>query len=354
MKPASTVNTLAARGAIAAAVALVITTALTLQRPYWVIMIAVVLVNQTTGQSLRRSGERLAATFAGFALGWALQWITTPHRWVQIGIMMGAVFLAVFFRQSWGRGSFRWMTFFISLYVVFLFALLGEWSPSIFVVRIYDTFLGAGAALFATYVVPSPGSRARLLEEAESLWNRCRTELWTAVNEFTERDGRLPQQHAAYLLQLDTLRSHAEEALYETFLSPAARREALDRFATAGMLCYLALGLLDAMACGANSPERVRLRKPLLDTMGPVANATFQDFDPPPGSRKTDSATPTRPEVCRFATEQFRNIGMTDFDRVWAMPALYYAGALCAALKADARARLLGSQEEANARSLLR
>src|SRR5215813_8937436 len=138
MKPGSAVAIMSARGAIAAAVALAITTALAVQRPYWVIMIAVALVNQTTGQSLRRSGERIVITVAGFTAGWALEWITYPHRWVQTAIMMCAVFFAVYFRQAWGRGSIRWMTFFISLYVVFLFALVGEWSPAIFLARIYD------------------------------------------------------------------------------------------------------------------------------------------------------------------------------------------------------------------------
>ncbi len=351
MKPASAVNTLAARGAIAAAVALVITEALTVQRPYWVVMIAVVLVNQTTGQSLRRSGERLATTLAGFALGWALEWITSPYRWVQIVVMMAAVFLAVFFRQAWGRGSYRWMMFFISLYVVFLFALLGEWSPAIFVARLYDTLLGVGAALFATYVAPSPGSRARLHQEAEALWNQCRTELWAAAAAFTQSQAAYPRRHAAFLLQLDTLRSHAGEASYETFLRPAARREALDRLATAEMLCYLALGLFDAMACGSDSPDRGRLRTALLEMLGPAAEARFEDFEPPEG--RPASAAPTRPEACRIAVEQHRRVRMSPSDDMWALPALYYAAALSAALKPDARNRGPAAPDAANVRSSL-
>jgi len=227
------------------------------------------------------------------------------------------------------------MTFFISLYVVFLFALLGEWSPAIFAARVYDTCLGAGAGLLATYVVRSPGSREQLLDEAEALWSNCRNELADAVRRFTEAGVARPEVHSAFLLQLDTLRSHAEEASYETFLRPSARREALDRFATAGMLCYFSLGLFDAIACGRESAARQRLRGPLLEMMGAVATAALADFEPPPGARTAEPSTPTRAGACRFAREQCEAAGIGESDLVWAMPALYYAAALAASLRAS-------------------
>jgi hypothetical protein len=265
--------------------------------------------------------------------------------------MMCAIFFAVYFRQAWGRGSIRWMTFFISLYVVFLFALLGEWSPAIFLARIYDTLLGVAAALLATYVVPSPGSRARLHQEAEALWNDCRSELWTAATVFTDPDGRLAEQHGAYLLRLDNLRTHSEDSLYETFLSPQARRLARERFATAEMLCYLSLGLFDSMACGRHSPGRLRLRTALREKLGPVSSAAFDDFEPPSGPHKSEGPTPTRLEACTFATKQFGSSGLEDSERVWAMPVLYYAAALFTALKPDTRARHAVADDDASARS---
>ncbi len=332
MKAASAVNPLAMRGAAAAAIAILITTVLSLQRPYWVIMIAVVLVNQTTGQSLRRSGERVAATLAGFAIGWGLEWITSPHHWVQIGIMMAAVFLAVFFRQSWGRGSYAWMMLFISLYVVFLFAVLGEWSPAIFAERIADTCLGAGAALLATFAVHSPGSRDRLRQEADKLWDQCRAQLAEAVAGFTCGAPPTGQPHAALLQQLEALRSHMEEALYETFLMPAARRDAVRNFAVAEMLCYLALGLFDAIACGAGSSQGSKLRVPLEESIGPVVHARRTDFELPPGVNPL-LPLPACPEACRFAAEECRKAGLDGSDLIWARPLLYYAAAFSDALR---------------------
>jgi uncharacterized membrane protein YccC len=334
VKPASAVNVLALRGAVAAAIAVSITTVLSLERPYWVIMIAVVLVNQTTGQSLRRSGERVAATVAGFAIGWGLEWITSAHHPVQAAIMTAAVFLAVFFRQSWGRGSYPWMMLFISLYVVFLFALLGEWSPAIFAARIYDTFLGAGAALAATFVVASPGSKEKLHREAEEWWKQCRTELVAAVERFTSGGPVVQKTHANFLRQLDTLRDHTGEALYETFLRRTARREALAALAVTEMLCYLALGLIDAMACAPESFARERLGNQLRELVGPLANAPLGDFAGP--SDDETGTTPTRPNACRLATELCRAAGISGAELAWAMPTLYYAAALAESRKTTA------------------
>ncbi len=337
MKPFSPVTLLTLRGALAAGIAITITTFLSLERPYWVIMIAVVLVNQTTGQSLRRSGERMLATLAGLTVGWALEWLTASHRLAETGILMAAVFFAVFFRQSWGRGSYLWMTFFISLYVVFLFAMLGEWTPKLFLFRVADTGLGAGAALLATFAVPSPGSRARLHKEAAELWKSCRTELVDALDRFGTAGALDRQPHTAFLLQLDTLRSRAEEALYETFLRPQARRTALDNLARVEMLCYLSLGLFDALICAGQSSRRRAVADILRRVIEPVTKAELEDFLIPPRATNACPPTPTQPRACRLAVEECERAGIEPADQLWAMPAIYYAAALREMLAVDAR-----------------
>ncbi len=338
MKPASVVNRLALRGAVAASIAILITTVLSLERPYWLIMVAVVLVNQTTGQSLQRAGQRVAATVAGVAVGWLLEWITVSHHWAQVAVMLAAIFLAVFFRQSWGRGSYIWMMFFISLYVVFLFALLGEWSPAIFLARIYNTFLGAGAAVLSAYLVPSPDARARLRREAEDLWNNCRKQLSSAVAEFAPgRSEAFGDTHPALLSQLDQIRSHASEALYENFLSPAARRGAREDLARAEMLCHFALALLDALACAPENADRGPVHQALVGLLDPVLRASFSDYELPPGGFEPGRPRPTSAEVCELVVNIARSARVPAHDHFWSVPALYYAAALSHALKAEAR-----------------
>jgi uncharacterized membrane protein YccC len=81
MKPNSAVIHLALRGAVAAGIAIAMNTVLSIQRPYWLIIVAVVLVNQTTGQRQRRAAQRVATTMPGFTVVWALQWMTgTRYR----------------------------------------------------------------------------------------------------------------------------------------------------------------------------------------------------------------------------------------------------------------------------------
>jgi hypothetical protein len=69
------------------------------------------------------------------------------------------------------------------------------------------------------------------------------------------------------LLQLDRIRAHAAETLYENFLSPATRREVLERFAIAETLCYFALGLFEVFICARNSTHRHLLHEPLTVLM---------------------------------------------------------------------------------------
>ena len=91
------------------------------------ILIAVVVVNDTWGSSLRKTWQRIGMTGAGCIAGWALHYISEGHLSWERALLLLAVFFAAFFRKS----SYPWMTFFITVYVAFLITVLGQWSVSL-------------------------------------------------------------------------------------------------------------------------------------------------------------------------------------------------------------------------------
>src|SRR4029079_6256463 len=56
---------LAIRAAFVATAAVSVARLTCLERPYWIILTAVLLVYETAGESIKRSGQRLAMTFLG-------------------------------------------------------------------------------------------------------------------------------------------------------------------------------------------------------------------------------------------------------------------------------------------------
>lgn len=139
------------RAAVAALLAILIAEAFELPRAYWAIMVAVILVAETARESLRRGTERVAMTILGCLLGWLLHAVSAPSAHAQQGLMLVCVFLAVFFRNA----SVPWMVFFITVYVVFLFAVTGRWDARILLVRCYETAIGGTVSLVATLLLPA-------------------------------------------------------------------------------------------------------------------------------------------------------------------------------------------------------
>jgi uncharacterized membrane protein YccC len=138
------------RAALVALAALLVSYAFKLERAYWVELSAVVLVNETLNESARKSGERFAMTLMGCGLGWGLHWTLDGHLWLERGGLFLAVFLAAFFRPV----SYPKMVLFVTVYVSFLFSLLGQWTLHVLALRIMDTGIGGALAVVFAVVLP--------------------------------------------------------------------------------------------------------------------------------------------------------------------------------------------------------
>lgn len=207
----------ALRAAVAASLAIVISAMVTAQRPYWTILIAVVVINDTWGSSLRKTWHRVGMTGAGCVAGWALHFISEGRVRLERALLLLAIFLAAYFRKS----SYPWMTFFITVYVAFLFTVLGQWSASLMLVRLEDTVLGGVIAIAASLIVPAPRVAKRLEEELSGFWEACREQVEQGFALLTRRDvenGDWMESRRDLLKLAEKLQTSARETDYETFL----------------------------------------------------------------------------------------------------------------------------------------
>ena len=82
-------------------------------------------------------------TAVGCVAAWGLHCAglrRTAPPWSRL--LLGAVFFAAYFRT----GSYAWMTFFVTVYVVFLFALLGQPTLPLMIIRGFQTLIGCAVA----------------------------------------------------------------------------------------------------------------------------------------------------------------------------------------------------------------
>jgi uncharacterized membrane protein YccC len=206
----------ALRAAVAAALAIVISPLVTAERPYWTILIAVVVINDTLGSSLRKTWHRVGMTGAGCVAGWALHFISEGRSAVERALLLLAIFWAAYFRKS----SYPWMTFFVTVYVAFLFTVLGQWSASLMLVRLEDTVLGGLIAVAASLIVPAPRVARQLEEDLASFWQDCREQVergFTVLAYPDREDDEWLRSRGELLRRAEKLQISARESDYESF-----------------------------------------------------------------------------------------------------------------------------------------
>lgn len=143
MKLRSTTK-MAYQAAIAIAIAELIGMCFYVERSYWITITAMALTTQTWGESVKRSFERVGMTILGGVVGTALYfYIPKNEPMIFLFLALFFIFFMVYLAKIYSLVS----VFFLTCFVVFLFALVGAWSLTLLRARIIDTMLGATIAL---------------------------------------------------------------------------------------------------------------------------------------------------------------------------------------------------------------
>ncbi|STX29801.1 Predicted membrane protein [Legionella beliardensis] len=134
------------QAAIAIAIAELITYIFQLERGYWVAVTAMALTMQTWADSLRRSLERVSMTVLGGCFGTMLYWLIPPNHTLILFILLIFIFFTVYLFPAYHLIG----VFCLTGFVVFLFALIGNWDLMLLRERILDTALGAGITILVS------------------------------------------------------------------------------------------------------------------------------------------------------------------------------------------------------------
>lgn len=136
------------RLAITMALGFMIGIAFSMQNPYWILLTIAIIMRPSFGLTKTRSINRVYGTLIGAALATVII-LLTQNIYVYAGIAIISLPLAFSLVQL----NFRNSAVFITLHVVFLFAIFEPNILSVIKFRIIDTVIGATVSFLATYFI---------------------------------------------------------------------------------------------------------------------------------------------------------------------------------------------------------
>jgi uncharacterized membrane protein YccC len=259
-------------------------------RPYWIILTAVVLVYETAGESIKRSGQRLVMTVAGCLVGWLLYLFAAPIPVLRWTILLGGIFLAVYYRSDPRGAVYAPMIFFVSLYVVFVFALVGGWTGKLFLTRAYDTAIGCALALAGSLLVLPVRAGHQLEHDLERFWSACRQYFEKAFASLMN-SGPVPagSDRQALLKQLEQLKVRSGTSAYEGFLGRTASKRQRNLVEHSEAMCRHLLAFGAVVQAGMPSQAVAAIYSPLHELALKVGSG-FEHLNVIPGERNPDAA----------------------------------------------------------------
>jgi hypothetical protein len=135
---------MALQAALAIGVAECLSLFLFTDKGYWITLSAMALTTQTWGESVKRSFERVGMTILGGIAGTALYFYLPDNYNLVLGFLLLFIFFTTYMMPIYHLVA----VFFLTCFVVFLFALIGHWDWLLLKTRVIDTIVGAGVALF--------------------------------------------------------------------------------------------------------------------------------------------------------------------------------------------------------------
>ncbi|MCW7942871.1 membrane protein [Streptomyces hygroscopicus] len=137
--------------AVGSALAIVGGEFLSSQRWYWAVLTCwIVFINTaSTGEILVKGYRRVLGTVLGVVAGIGLAALVGHHTWTAFALVLVCIF-AMFYTAPL---SYTLMSFFVTAMLGLLYTLLNNYSPSVLLLRIEETVLGAVCGVVAAAVV---------------------------------------------------------------------------------------------------------------------------------------------------------------------------------------------------------
>jgi|GEM_PF-3211886 len=224
---------LAIQVAVSTLVAVLFVDVVDVERPYWIVLTAIVVMVGTVGETMAKSIDRTIGTVLGIAIGIAVYWGT-----VKLGIPgVVLLFLAgpsiVFFKFA----SYRLMILALTMMLAFLF-LAGGATDAILFARIIDTIIGAVIATIVSFAVLPIPTRQPAIETIDSYV----ADMKATVHECLEA---VAADKWSYTVEARSAALRETEATLEQLATSLRAESAL--FGGSGALAHGALALIPVM-----------------------------------------------------------------------------------------------------------
>ena len=138
----------ALRLTIAVGVGFLFGTLLGIRNPYWIVLTLIVLMRPSYGLTKSRAKERIIGTLIGAAVAVLIILMTSN---TMVYMILAVISLTLAF--SLIVQSYRSAAAFITLFIIFVYALINPNSFQVVQYRILDTAIGAGLAVIANYTL---------------------------------------------------------------------------------------------------------------------------------------------------------------------------------------------------------
>ncbi|WP_349664115.1 FUSC family protein [Cellulophaga lytica] len=126
----------------------VIGSILDIKNAYWIVLTIIVIMRPNYGLTKERSKNRIIGTIIGAVIATIIVLITQNTIVYMVLAVLSLTFAFSLIQQSYKAGAA-----FITLNIVFVYALLDPNAFSVIQYRVIDTVIGAGIAVFANYII---------------------------------------------------------------------------------------------------------------------------------------------------------------------------------------------------------
>ncbi|MFD2432742.1 FUSC family membrane protein [Mesonia maritima] len=160
-----------------------------LQNSYWILLTLVVIMRPSYGLTKERSKKRILGTFLGGIIAVILIFlISNPVVYAVLGILSMILAFSMIQKNYVGAAAF------ITLNVVFIYALLQPNALAVIQYRIIDTFIGAGLAVIGSFLL-WPSWEHNEMNAVISKTIQANMDYLKAIDNYYHTKGNLPSAY---------------------------------------------------------------------------------------------------------------------------------------------------------------
>lgn len=236
------------------------------QNPYWILLTIVVIMRPNYGLTKSRATDRMVGTLIGGLIAIGLVFlIQNTYAYGVLAVVF--LVLAISLVQKNARSS----AIFITLNVVFIFALLDPDVMSVIKFRIIDTLVGAGLSYAAMrWLWPTWESTGIKESIGESL--RANSEFLHEIAAYYQKKGDLPTSYRLARREAFLQTSNLNSAFQRMAQEPRSKQHAMDRNYELVVLNHTFLASLASLSSFIQSHETTEASEQFKRAIGKIGH----------------------------------------------------------------------------------